>query len=89
MINSILMTRDFISRASGANPVNRNTELNTLIKNGDKKDENNQNSTIENSGNFKSTLLFNFQASSTIMPSENKGYSLDDVITAAGGFGRF
>ena len=53
MINSILMTRDFISRASGANPVNRNTELNTLIKNGDKKDENNQNSTIENSGNFK------------------------------------
>lgn len=123
MINSIILTRDFISRASGAsipkinrtteirnteiaNPDNRNTEIrNTevipLIK--DKKEENNFNSgienspgnfkstllPIENSGTFKSTMLFNFQASSTIMPIENKGYSLDDVITAAGGFGKF
>lgn len=36
----------------------------------------------------KSTLVMNFQASSTIVQAE-KAYSLDDIITLAGGFGRF
>ena len=37
---------------------------------------------------FKSTLLFNFNASNTVLNTE-KGLTLDEAFMRAGGFGKF
>jgi hypothetical protein len=42
----------------------------------------------EQDSKFKSTLLFNFNASNTILNTD-KGLSLDEAFVRAGGFGKF
>jgi hypothetical protein len=42
----------------------------------------------EQDSKFKSTLLFNFNASNTILNTD-KGLTLDEAFVRAGGFGKF
>lgn len=43
---------------------------------------------IEQDSKFKSTLLFNFNASNTVLNTD-KGLTLDEAFVRAGGFGKF
>jgi hypothetical protein len=38
---------------------------------------------------MQSTMLFNFNASNTMLAAEQNHLSLDDAFTRAGGFGKF